>query len=599
MLGLSRSGIVVQRTALKPFLLKNTLTRRFLINEPKYDEAEILAKGINNKEFKTRRSGPILNNGRDTVQPSNEVTLQRIKKLQNGSLLFLSLLGVTLGVSYYIYDRNDKLNRLKDEEEWAQISSGSIKKSRKKSRKKKKTVSKPIVPLDQLDSTHPGLYVWGSLTNDTEWNDIPKRIPLFDNMLLRDVCLIDKTKNLVLTDNGDLLNWDSTNPEILDPILRGQNLIKIKESNNVLYGLSQTGEILVIPLKDMAIIQDQYVTSKKRIGILPRIPKINSYNSYSLKLDTRSLFDSRLNEKKIIDFDTGSTHLVFLSDAAKVYSCATGYAESKAQVSRGQFGIPTLSQYSKYPNLNEPYEVELLNKAIVNNLVEFRKIKQIACGDYHTIAIDSLGNLFTFGWNRFGQLGFNISYENEVVPYPKQIPINIFIPFFNESTNDGGNVPILSKFNLECVDIGCCKETTYVTIKNSLNECKYFSMGNGLNGELGDGSYRNSQYQPTRVKFEGLVQKWISNKDANHVVSEMKDGSIDSWGLNDRGQLGSWQSKKVKINKPMGIPLLIEPGVTYDEETKIETLPRLHIDLTKQNISVGKDSTCIYWKSSK
>lgn len=598
MLGLPRYSIVTQRTTIRQVLpLRNTITRRFLVNEPKYDEAEILAKDINNKEFKTKRSGVILNNGRDTVQPSNEVTLQRIKKLQNGSLLFVSLLGVTLGVSYYIYDRNDKLNRLKDEQEWAEISSGSVKKRRKKNKKTKKNSSKPIVPLDQLDSTHPGLYIWGSVTNDTEWNDVPRRISLFDNMLLRDICLIDKTKNLVVNDKGDLLNWDSTAADNLVPILKGQNLTKIKESNNVLYGLNQSGEILVIPLNDMTNIQDQYVTRNKRIGILPRIPKINSYNSYSLKLDTTLLFDKRLNEKKIIDFDTGSTHLVFLSDASKVYSCATGYGEQQARdlISRGQFGIPTLSQYSTYPKLNEPYEVELLNKTIVNNAIEFRKINKIACGNYHTVAIDSQGNLFTFGWNRYGQLGFNISYENEILPYPKQIPLNLFIPYFNDSNNDA---PILSKFNLECVDIGCCKETTYMTIKNSLNEYKFFAMGNGFNGELGDGSYRNSQYQPTRMKFDGIVKKWISNKDANHIVSEMEDGTVDSWGLNDKGQIGSWQNKKYKTNKPLSLPILMEPGITYNDDVKIDTVPRLHIDLTKQCFSVGKDSTCIYWKAS-
>jgi alpha-tubulin suppressor-like RCC1 family protein len=51
-------------------------------------------------------------------------------------------------------------------------------------------------------------------------------------------------------------------------------------------------------------------------------------------------------------------------------------------------------------------------------VVEFFKGKGItfvACGGYHTAAIGSKGELYTFGWNHFGQLGFD-GKEDEPIP---------------------------------------------------------------------------------------------------------------------------------------------------------------------------------------
>ncbi|SMN20068.1 similar to Saccharomyces cerevisiae YLR077W FMP25 Mitochondrial inner membrane protein required for an early step in assembly of respiratory complex III (cytochrome bc1 complex) [Maudiozyma saulgeensis] len=615
MLKLVRNRTVQISSKFVPIITHQRIFIRTLINEPKYDDAEILAKGINNKEFKSKRVNlPFLSN-EDAPDSAKELTLQRMKKLQNGSLIFVTLLGLTMTGSYYIYDKKQRENKLLEEIEWASISDGTMKKKSKKKKKNGKLSKvKPFIPLDQLDSSEPGLYIWGECTNDTEWASIPKRVTQFDGMTLRDVCLINRKMNLVIDNEGNLLKWDQDNNEIIN-ILMGQKLTKIKESNDIIYGLNDKGEILMIPLENMDSLS-QYFESHKRVGFLPKLSKINEYKTYGLKIDTSKKFDKRIGEKRIIDFDTGSNHLVLLSNASKAYSCSTGLTndESKPieEKSRGQFGIPTLSQYSKYPNLNELYEIELLNKSFStqNQDINFRKIVKIACGDYHTVAIDSEGHFFTFGWNRFGQLGFNISYENEIIPYPKQLSMTGFIPFFNDNPsrserkdqNDSETttriLPSMGlKFDLKCVDICCAKETTYMSIANSIGEQKHFSMGNGSNGELGDGSYRNSQFQPQRIKIDGLIEKWIGNKNSNHIICEMNNGNIESWGLNNVGQIGNWQKNKFKFNKPERLPLLIEPGKQYQEDEDLNKLPTLQIDTTRQSISIGKNSSCMYWKS--
>ena len=577
---------------------------RRLVNEPKYDEADILAQGLNHGEFKAKRTSiPFLTN-EDASDDAKQVTLDRMQKLQNGAIASLALLGVALAGGYYFYDRRQKEAKLREELEWAAISSGASKrKGKKKRRSAKLSKVKPVAPAGQLDSSHPGLYCWGRPTSDSEWDAIPKRVALFDNMVLRDVCLLDAARNLVVDDRGDLLNWDQAS-DSLTPVLKRQNLRKIRESNGVLYGLNNRGEILIMPLSDLDTLND-YIKPRKRVGFLPRVSYINSYSTYSAKLDTSGLFDKRLGEGKIVDFDTGSHHLVLISDAAKAYSCSTGtsaQSNDKSQ-SKGQFGVPQLSQYDEYPESNKLHEIELLNKSLSTKKkggIQFRDIVKVACGDYHTVAIDSQGGLHSFGWNRYGQLGLNISYENEITPYPKQLSLYSYVPFFNDGETDqeegetGRGGP---KYNVKCVDVACNKETTYVTVENELGTRKCFSFGNGSNGELGDGSFRNSQFKPARVKLDSPVDSWFTNKTASHAACTLANRQVESWGLNDKGQVGNWQRGKFKFCKPELLPLLLEPAVQYSEDEDTGTLPKLEVNPEKQRLSLGPDATCLYWTS--
>lgn len=592
---------------------------RNLTNKAKYDDAKILAKDVNFKDFKTKRNTKLWSSLQEEKSDvSKEITLKRVQNLQYAGVALVALLSIALGTTYYVYDKNEKLSKLNVEKQWENISSNVSTKKSKKSNKKKLRNSKikPLVPLDQLDSSVPGLYYWGDATNDTEWAAIPKRITQFDNMILRDVCLVNNKINLVIDHIGNLFNWDQTDNKVTQ-ILSNQKLKSIKESNDCGYALNENGEILIIPFNNISDLSI-FIESRKRISILPKIRRINQYNTYNLKLKTEDIFDKRLDEKKIVDFDTGSNHLVLISDVGKAYSCSTAFQDDTVGYkSRGQFGVPSLSPFNDYPKPCQLYEIELLNKSLAQknsrtdkeNNIEFRKIVKVACGDYHTIALDSNGSIFSFGWNRFGQLGFNISYENEILPYPKQISMYGFVPFFNEtleqSNEDEDHEDTLQtmrytrsqdpRFDLKCIDIACSKETSYMSVQNALGDTKYFAIGNGSNGELGNGTFKNSQFKPTRVKLDESKKSWVCNKDARHVICMSEKGNVESWGLNDKGQVGNWQKGKYKFNKPEYLPLLIEPGIQYKEDENAIDLQKLQIDMEKQKISIGKESSCIYW----
>lgn len=44
------------------------------------------------------------------------------------------------------------------------------------------------------------------------------------------------------------------------------------------------------------------------------------------------------------------------------------------------------------------------------------KMVMVACGWRHTISVSSLGELYTYGWSKYGQLGHG-DFEDRLVPH--------------------------------------------------------------------------------------------------------------------------------------------------------------------------------------
>ena len=653
---------------------------RNYVNEPKFDDADLIARGLNQTAYKPRRKprsetteslnqSDNFNLEAETEKVVREVTLRRMKYIRYGCLWVLVGVAVLGASSFFVmndskYDKISKWVFMSNEKQGKQTTD----------EKGEKPVSwpLPVVDKDEPGFDTPGLYFVGGYELDNDdgkgnsrrrgrdpWFGVPRRVPIFDGMVLRDVCLVDAGTNLVVDANGDLFNWDRNNSTTtttnatLTPVLRGERIVQVKESNGCGYALTEAGEILIVPL-DSLDCAETFRLEEKRTSLLSQLLSWNGRRPYRYKLDVAKVFDKKLGETKIESFDTGDRHLVLISNSQRVFSCATGDPRTNSNsaptgtinednnnadgdgtpksngqgTSRGQFGVPSLSQFHEYPEPNKLYEVELLNKWVSHNgsdmtsassssssssltkgqplNVNFRKFSKVACGDYHTVALDTEGHLFTFGWNRYGQLGLAISYANEVVPYPKRISMYGFIPFFNVDSNitETGDAIIgindSKNLKLKCIDVHSCRETTYVTVQNELGSVKYFALGNGMFGELGNGTIKNSQFKPTQIKFPetgSVVTRWGCNKDSRHVVCTLDNGSVESWGLNSNGQLANWEKRKLqKINKPAVIPQLLEPGVDYNEESdRSIKLRNLVLDAEKQKIAVGKDGTCIYW----
>ncbi|SCV02279.1 LAMI_0G17502g1_1 [Lachancea mirantina] len=563
-------------------------TRSIFKNVPKYDDADLMAGRLNHDIYTAKRL-------KTDFQWSEQSSAQKEKEHQERIEKVLRLTAVLQGALFLAGIGAAGTLYLK----WPQVKAWWVKGDSKlddtiieklKSQRQKKAATEiPFIPADQQPSSVPGVYYWGR-DESGKPQKFPLRVTQFDGQYVRDVALTDLKKNLAIDNKGDLLQWGDNGCE---PLLCDQDLIKVKISNYVAYCLNRRGEILIVPLEE-EILRRHHSDFKR--SLLTPWKKACRYN---WKLPTDELFNKG---EKIVDFDVGKEHLVCSTNWKKAYSCATGLQPLENSKSKGQFGVPELSQFDPYPECHELHDIELLNYSVVGDKVIKRNITKIACGDYHTLAIDDAGDLYSFGLNTYGQLGQPISYDTECVPFPKRVtsgnahfPRDSLVRYFDIHCSGNASYAGVKPHRVKHV-----VNNKFVDLSSEKTDVVYFSFGNGLNGELGNGHYKHSQNEPTKIKFEmqasnPLVKEWSCG--SNHNMCKLENDEVVTWGLNDFGQLGN--GKKIKSCKPMSIPKILEPGSTYEENVAILSSPKKRLLLgPNQHIKAGNNSSCIFWSKN-
>ncbi|WP_317643645.1 InlB B-repeat-containing protein [Bombiscardovia apis] len=149
----------------------------------------------------------------------------------------------------------------------------------------------------------------------------------------------------------------------------------------------------------------------------------------------------------------------------------------------------------------------------------------------YSLALDQLGNLYTWGFNNVGQLG-NGTTTNRSTPQQVSTPV----PFTRISAG--------SYFALALGNNG----KAYAWGSNSSYDNQYSSAG-----ILGDGT-TTDRYRPTLVaspagvEFADVSAGWIHSKGLT------AEGKVYSWGPNQYGQLGdgttTWRTTPVPVAKP-------------------------------------------------
>ncbi|ONH77758.1 Protein FMP25, mitochondrial [Pichia kudriavzevii] len=458
------------------------------------------------------------------------------------------------------------------------------------------------------DSSVPGVYVCGDnrsqlVSDEKDYQLIPvfKRIDAFDNMIVKDVAIGDKSGALI-DERGSLYQWGAGfggDPRI--PSIKGKNLKKVQISNDTVYVLSEKGDVFYLP--ESHELQNQHVHKQKGW--------FGSYDVKFQKLDTL--------KRKIVDIRAGSQHLVLLDDKGKVATTATGY-DNGIEQSYGQFGLPEFSQFDAPPRINEIHDVVLLNRYLKNGKVAERKITQIAAGDFFTLCLDQAGSVWAFGKNTYGAIGSTINFDTEIIPYPTQVK-------FISSHFKRSEFP-------RCVSIAAGGESAYATFSSSnmyelferslkdgaggqptfeplgeVEESKlHLSWGHGLKGELGLGHFIHGSSEPKKIKVLNDIKEYneITNKlekigikswsaGKNHVVVTLQNNDVYVWGDNEFGQLGN--GKRIRAGAPINIPSLLEPS---DREVKYsrfnDRLQLIDNGKVHQEIVAGNYTTAIVYK---
>lgn len=154
--------------------------------------------------------------------------------------------------------------------------------------------------------------------------------------------------------------------------------------------------------------------------------------------------------------------------------------------------------------------------------LEGKDVRLVACGWRHSAAVTREGDVFTFGWSKYGQLGHG---DNEDQHLPKQL------------TSLGEKVDTVA---------GGWRHTVAVTVSGKL-----YSWGWNRFGQLGLGSMDDSNV-PSIVTFTGDDSPTVHVACGwRHTLAVLASGSIFSWGRGASGQLGHGDTEELLGPKPI------------------------------------------------
>jgi alpha-tubulin suppressor-like RCC1 family protein len=137
------------------------------------------------------------------------------------------------------------------------------------------------------------------------------------------------------------------------------------------------------------------------------------------------------------------------------------------------------------------------------------EITAIAAGSEHSVALCSNGIVWAWGLNSNGQVGNNTTIRR-LTPVRAQFPVEITITAITAGLNR--TVALCSNGNV-------------------------WSWGRNSHGQLGDGT-TDDRHTPVQVKgLDGIIIKAIETFH-EHTVALAQDGTVWTWGRNWDGQLG-------------------------------------------------------------
>lgn len=222
------------------------------------------------------------------------------------------------------------------------------------------------------------------------------------------------------------------------------------------------------------------------------------------------------DDLKIKEIRIGLRHSAAITEDGDLYTFGQG--------NWGVLGHGT----EQFISFNKPKLVEGLKEKNI-------KVKDVQLGEYHTMVLAEDGSVWTWGYA--GKKGmFNWMYAQEVGAlghgdkephfYPKRVD------WFRENKI---KIAKIAAGNYHCVAIDT---------KNRM-----YNWGKGQYGVLGNGDTSESMLPQLNEEFEFIKQqceeeapgsfgfKKIHSSD-NYTAAVLKDGTIFTWGMNDRGQLG-------------------------------------------------------------
>ena len=493
--------------------------------------------------------------------------------------------------------------------------------------KKRKGLSKEQ-NRDSISSQHlqvkkswenPGVYAWGSNSgrvaapdSDETFVKSPRRIPYFDGVLLRDIKL-DRNFGAAIAENGDLLQWGSDfSAESRQPIptLKGKDLTQVQISRDRIVALSSSGKVYTLPVSQ----PDQLSGPKPQESSW--VPFLSSTSPVSYR--------TIQTPEKVTSIASGLDHVLLLTSSGRLFTAASSSTEFP---SKGQLGIPGLT-WTHRPEgaYDQPHEITTLRGF---------NIRHIAAGDYHSLAVDSEGRVFTFGDNSLGQLGFDPNAESPYIDAPSLLPITKLYAGTSHtprvtSIAAGG---VNSFFTIDATRVAVPGEEPSGVRGLGRVTSDTWACGQGTWGGLGNGRWTHVQGSPTKVKalsglFEydeptstvipirlahlsvGSTHASATMNNVTHIGAHSDSSENDTnwgadvlwWGGNEYYQLGT--GKRNNVAQPLYIrPLdaVEKKGKEKEkEEHRFQITPRGRVKVNgrwvdmEQRVECGRFVSAVY-----
>jgi len=240
-------------------------------------------------------------------------------------------------------------------------------------------------------------------------------------------------------------------------------------------------------------------------GQLGRYPRIVNSVFQALSSQTADRVQTDVNGSPftgIISIAAGGSHSLALDVDGNVW--AWGYNGF------GQVGDGSTTKS------NRLYPVKVID---VNGTA--LRIVKIAAGGSHSLALDSDGHVWSWGYNYFGQLGNGLSGDNVYSATPAKI-----------------SIPAPGLDSSALIAAGVDHSLAYDPVNDIL-----YVWGFNLYGQLGTGNTLNSNVPVAIINFKqrfmtGTLPQYLSATGHSSYIGRF-DGPWLSWGDNSTGQLGN------------------------------------------------------------
>jgi alpha-tubulin suppressor-like RCC1 family protein len=202
-----------------------------------------------------------------------------------------------------------------------------------------------------------------------------------------------------------------------------------------------------------------------------------------------------------------STTPVQATGLPSVVAVAAGYYHSLALDSSGHvwsWGYNAQGQLGNGSSDGNPHSTP-------TQISGLSSIVAVAAGQYHSLALDSSGNLWSWGYNGDGELG-NGSSDGSPHPTPAI------------AVSNSGFIAISAGYNHN------------LAIKN---DSTVLGWGANSYGQIGDGTYTQRNSPVVVPNLSGITQVVAGNQASVVLRTEgMASGTVWTWGYNAQGQLG-------------------------------------------------------------